>query len=70
ENVDIIQAESPSTSHSSGWIFSGKEGELGSEQMRQLERLVILSTVDQTWKEHLYEMDSLREGIGLRSYGG
>jgi len=49
---------------------AAKEGELGSEQMRQLERLVILSTVDQTWKEHLYEMDSLREGIGLRSYGG
>ena len=49
---------------------SAKEQELGEEQMRQLERLVILSTVDIAWKEHLYEMDIMREGIGLRSYGG
>ena len=35
--------------------------------MRQIERLVVLSVLDQKWREHLYEMDYLREGIGLRA---
>src|SRR5579875_2550871 len=37
--------------------------------MRQLERQVVLSVLDRKWREHLYEMDYLREGIGLRGYG-
>ncbi len=41
----------------------------GEEQMRQLERLVLLQTVDGLWKEHLLHMDHLKEGIGLRGYG-
>ncbi|MDQ6688813.1 MAG: SEC-C metal-binding domain-containing protein, partial [Actinomycetota bacterium] len=42
--------------------------EIGSEVMRELERQVLLSVLDRKWREHLYEMDYLREGIGLRAY--
>jgi preprotein translocase subunit SecA len=45
------------------------EKEFGSEVMRELERRVVLSVLDRRWREHLYEMDYLREGIGLRGYG-
>ncbi len=41
----------------------------GVEQMRQLERMVLLQMVDSLWKEHLLHMDHLKEGIGLRGYG-
>src|SRR5262249_58167546 len=41
----------------------------GSEVMREVERRVVLSVLDRKWREHLYEMDHLREGIGLRGYG-
>src|SRR5699024_6456326 len=44
-----------------------REEELGSEVMRQLERRVVLSVMDRKWREHLYEMDYLKEGIGLRA---
>jgi preprotein translocase subunit SecA len=46
-----------------------REEELGSEVLRELERRVILSVLDRKWREHLYEMDYLQEGIGLRGYG-
>ncbi len=39
----------------------------GDEQMRETERMVILPVIDQKWREHLYEMDYLKEGIGLRA---
>ena len=39
----------------------------GEEQMRNLERMVILPIIDTKWREHLYEMDYLKEGIGLRA---
>ncbi|MGH1563395.1 preprotein translocase subunit SecA [Mumia sp. DW29H23] len=45
-----------------------REAELGAEVTRELERRVVLSVVDRKWREHLYEMDYLREGIGLRAY--
>jgi preprotein translocase subunit SecA len=48
--------------------YAAREEELGSEVMRELERRVILSVLDRKWREHLYEMDYLREGIGLRAY--
>jgi preprotein translocase subunit SecA len=48
--------------------YASREEELGSEVMRELERRVILSVLDRKWREHLYEMDYLREGIGLRAY--
>ena len=47
--------------------YDAREEELGSETMRELERQVLLSVVDRNWREHLYEMDYLREGIGLRA---
>ena len=47
--------------------YTKREEELGSEVMRQLERRVVLSVMDRKWREHLYEMDYLKEGIGLRA---
>ncbi len=47
--------------------YDTREEELGSELMRELERRVILSVLDRKWREHLYEMDYLQEGIGLRA---
>ncbi len=49
--------------------YERREEELGPEVMRELERRVVLSVLDRKWREHLYEMDYLREGIGLRGYG-
>ncbi len=49
--------------------YEMKERALGSELMRQLERYVMLRTIDEKWRDHLYEMDQLKEGIGLRAYG-
>src|SRR6185312_9775804 len=51
--------------------YARREAELealaGPEAMRELERRVVLSVLDRKWREHLYEMDYLREGIGLRA---
>ncbi|MPV37798.1 preprotein translocase subunit SecA, partial [Georgenia subflava] len=47
--------------------YEARESELGEEIMRQLERRVVLSVLDRKWREHLYEMDYLKEGIGLRA---
>lgn len=48
-------------------MYQEREEELGSEAMRNLERRVLLSVIGQRWPEHLYEMDYLKEGIGLRA---
>ncbi|MBP2706011.1 preprotein translocase subunit SecA [Microbispora sp. RL4-1S] len=48
--------------------YARREEELGSEATRELERRVILSVLDRKWREHLYEMDYLQEGIGMRAY--
>lgn len=50
-------------------FYKRKEEMLGSDLMARLERYAILSVIDQKWKEHLREMDDLKEGIGLRAYG-
>ncbi len=50
-------------------FYKRKEEMLGSELMSRLERYAVLSVLDQKWKEHLREMDDLKEGIGLRAYG-
>ena len=50
-------------------FYSKKESMLGSEMMARLERYATLSVIDHKWKEHLREMDDLKEGIGLRAYG-
>jgi preprotein translocase subunit SecA len=61
ELVAAIQADAHAA-------YDVREDELGSETMRELERRVILSVLDRKWREHLYEMDYLREGIYLRAY--
>jgi preprotein translocase subunit SecA len=50
-------------------FYNKKESMLGSEMMARLERYATLSVIDHKWKEHLREMDDLKEGIGLRAYG-
>jgi len=47
--------------------YAAREESLTSEVMRELERKVLLSVLDRKWREHLYEMDYLQEGIGLRA---
>jgi preprotein translocase subunit SecA len=49
--------------------YREKEELIGSEQLREIERRVMLSVIDQKWREHLYEMDYLQEGINLRAMG-
>jgi preprotein translocase subunit SecA len=49
-------------------IYEEKEKAIGSEDFRQLERIVMLQNVDNLWKDHLLSMDHLKEGIGLRGY--
>jgi preprotein translocase subunit SecA len=50
-------------------FYKKKEDMLGSDMMARLERYSVLSVIDHKWKEHLREMDDLKEGIGLRAYG-
>ncbi len=50
-------------------FYEEKETRLGPEMMRELERVVLLRTIDEKWIDHLYAMDNLKEGIGLRAYG-
>lgn len=47
--------------------YDAREEQLGAEVMREVERRVVLSVLDRKWREHLYEMDYLQEGIGLRA---
>jgi preprotein translocase subunit SecA len=47
--------------------YAAREAAIGSENMRELERRVVLSVIGRKWQEHLYEMDYLKEGIGLRA---
>jgi preprotein translocase subunit SecA len=47
--------------------YSKRAATLGEDNMRELERRVVLSVIDRKWREHLYEMDYLKEGIGLRA---
>ncbi len=50
-------------------MYKAREKLFGEDNMRELERIVMLKVVDNKWMEHLDEMDLLREGIGLRAYG-
>ncbi len=50
-------------------FYRRKEEMLGEELMSRLERYAVLSVIDEKWKEHLRDMDDLKEGIGLRAYG-
>jgi preprotein translocase subunit SecA len=49
--------------------YEDKEESIGSDLMRQLERLVMLRSIDALWVEHLTAMDEMRQGIGLQAYG-
>ena len=49
--------------------YKQREAELGTELLAELERAVLLNVLDRRWREHLYEMDYLQEGIGLRAIG-
>ncbi|MGH9024435.1 MAG: preprotein translocase subunit SecA, partial [Acidimicrobiia bacterium] len=49
--------------------YQAKEGLLGSESLREIERRVMLAVIDQRWREHLHDMDYLRDGIHLRAMG-
>jgi preprotein translocase subunit SecA len=49
-------------------LYDRREAELGDELMRALERYLLLQIIDQRWREHLYDMDYLREGIHLRGF--
>src|ERR1019366_4008641 len=59
--TEIIRADTQAA-------YDRREEELTPEVMRELERRVVLSVLDRKWREHLYEMDYLREGIGLRAW--
>lgn len=50
-------------------IYNEKEQEIGQEEMRELERVVMLKVVDEKWMNHIDSMDELKNGIGLRAYG-
>ena len=49
-------------------VYKGKELEFGEEQMREIERVVLLRVVDQKWMAHIDNMDHLKQGMGLRAY--
>jgi len=50
-------------------LYARREAEFGEPVMRQIEKIVMLQTLDALWKDHLLAMDHLKEGIGLRGYG-
>jgi len=62
--ADILREELLSDAHHA---YDAREELLGAEVMREVERRVVLSVLDRKWREHLYEMDYLQEGIGLRA---
>jgi preprotein translocase subunit SecA len=49
--------------------YNKKEKEIGKEELRELERIVMLKIVDEKWMNHIDQMDELKDGIGLRAYG-
>jgi len=62
EMYDVVMADATS-------FYERREGELGDKVMREVERQVMLRIIDQRWREHLEEMDYLKEGINLRAMG-
>ncbi len=64
-DADFLKARLIEDAHSG---YDAREEQLGSEMMRQLERGVLLEVIDRKWREHLYEMDYLKDGVGLRAY--
>jgi preprotein translocase subunit SecA len=60
--TEVIQAWGRET-------YERRENDWGAELTREIERRVMLSLIDEKWRDHLYEMDMLKEGIGLRAWG-
>jgi preprotein translocase subunit SecA len=63
-NAELLRVELTSDAHHA---YDARELALGEEVAREVERRVVLSVLDRKWREHLYEMDYLQEGIGLRA---
>ncbi len=63
-SADQLRDELKSDAHRA---YDAREESLGTDVMREVERRVVLSVLDRRWREHLYEMDYLQEGIGLRA---
>lgn len=64
-DVDFLLSRLKEDAHAA---YGRREEQLGEEGVRQLERMVLLQVIDRKWREHLYEMDYLQEGISLRAY--
>ncbi|EPH00363.1 preprotein translocase, SecA subunit [Propionibacterium sp. oral taxon 192 str. F0372] len=67
ESNDDAAALADAFAEDAAAAYDAREESLGEENMRELERQVWLTVLDRKWREHLYEMDYLREGIGLRA---
>ena len=65
-NPEAISKELNKRAHE---VYETKENEIGADQMRELERVVMLKVVDEKWMDHIDSMDELKNGIGLRAYG-
>jgi preprotein translocase subunit SecA len=68
EGVDESALEERIT-EAAGQVYQAKEQRFGAETLRFVEKSVLIQTLDTVWKEHLYALDHLRQGIGLRAYG-
>ncbi|MEV4545826.1 preprotein translocase subunit SecA [Micromonospora echinaurantiaca] len=64
-DADFLMSRLKEDAHAA---YDRREEQLGEEAVRQLERMVLLQVIDRKWREHLYEMDYLQEGINLRAY--
>ncbi|MFY1636134.1 preprotein translocase subunit SecA [Solwaraspora sp. WMMB335] len=64
-DADFLRVRLLEDAHSA---YQQREEELSADALRQLERMVLLQVIDRKWREHLYEMDYLKEGISLRAY--
>ncbi len=65
-NVENLLEELKNKAHE---IYEAKEQEIGEDNIRELERVVMLKVVDQKWMDHIDNMDELKKGIGLQGYG-
>ena len=66
KDINAVTEELEKQAHAK---YEEKEQDIGSEQMRELERVVLLKVVDEKWMNHIDSMDELKNGIGLRAYG-
>jgi preprotein translocase subunit SecA len=71
EELDLLTVDgfAEMVTHKITEAYEDKEKRFGALMLRQLEKLIMLQTIDSLWKDHLLNMDHLKEGIGLRGYG-